>query len=68
MRSVFVNQFAEPNGIGTAIKSSTLRFSKRLNSGGIVMVHEHNIDDIQVLILTLVPGFQREMVCSLRNP
>ena len=68
MRSVFVNQFTEPNGIGTAIKSSTLRFSKRLNRGGIVMVHEHNVNDIQVLVPTLLPGLRQEMVCSLRNP
>lgn len=48
--SVFVNQFAEHVGTGAAIESSPLRFPKRLDSGRIVTIHEHNVDDVTILI------------------
>ena len=51
---MFINQFAEHDGAGTAIKSPPLRFSKGLNTGGIVTIHKHNIDDVNVLLLTLM--------------
>ena len=65
--SVFINQFTEPDGTGAAIESPPLRFSKRLNSGGIVTIHQHNIDNVKVLLFTLMPAFRREMLCLPGN-
>ena len=65
---MFINQFAEHDGSGAAIKSPPLRFSKRLNTGGIVPIHEHNIDDIKILLLTLMQNFQGVSACLLEIP
>ena len=55
---MFINQFAEHDGAGAAIKSPPLRLSKGLNTSGIVPIYEHNIDDVKVLLLTLMQSFQ----------
>ena len=49
MTSVFVNQFAENFGAGTAINSPPLRRSKRLNGGRIKTILEYNVDDVKIL-------------------
>ena len=49
MPSVFVNQFAENFGAGTAVNSPPLRRSKRLNSGRIKTILEYNVDDVKIL-------------------
>ena len=65
---MFINQFAEHDGAGAVIKSPPLRFSKGLDTGGIVPVCEHNIDDVRVLLLTLTQSFQKVSACLLGTP
>ena len=49
MTSVFVNQFAENFGAGTAINSPPLRRSKRLDGGRVKTILEHDVDDVKIL-------------------
>ena len=49
MTSVFVNQFAENFGAGTAINSPPLRRSNRLNGGRVKTILEYNVDDVNIL-------------------
>ena len=49
MTSVFVNQFAENFGAGTAINSPPLRRSKRLNGCRVKTILEYNVDDVKIL-------------------
>ena len=65
---MFINQFAEHDGTGAAIKSPPLRLSKGLDSGGIVPIHEHNVDDVKVLLTMLMPGFQIGICVLTRKP
>ena len=51
---MFINQLTKHVRTGAAIKSSPLRSSKRLDSVRIVTVHEHDIDDVEILPLTLI--------------
>lgn len=47
--SVFIDQFTEHVGAGTAIESSPLGFSKRLNGSRIVTIHKNDVDDVTIL-------------------
>ena len=49
MASVFVDQFAESFGAGTAINSPPLRRSKRLNGGRVKTILEYDVDDVKIL-------------------
>ena len=65
---MFINQFAEHDSAGAAIKSPPLRFSKGVDTGGIVPIYEHSIDDVKVLLLTLMQSTQKVLACLLGIP
>ena len=65
---MFINQLTEHDGAGAAIKSPLLRFSKGLHTGGIVSIYEHNVDDVKVLLFTLMQNFQEVSACLLGSP
>lgn len=66
--SVFIDQFAERVGAAPAIESSPLRFSKRLNSGRIIPIHEHNVDDVTILLPHVNAWFPTESGIVTRKP
>ena len=65
---MFINQFAEHDSAGAAIESPPLRFSKGVDTGGIVPIYEHNIDDVKVLMLPLMQSPQKVSAYLLGIP
>ena len=65
---MFINQFAEHVGAGAAIESSPLRFSKRFNSGRVVAIHEHNVDDVAILFSHLSAWFPEKSCMLTKKP